>query len=99
MSDQDQPEYGLVYPFVVCESNGGEYPDRAFVAGAQFGAFDQRMAAREPVIEQYVKSGIVRQLDLAAMHHGYDLTAEPWADDEDWTWVSASHRPEGGSDE
>ena len=79
----------LVYPFIVCQSNGGEYEDQSFVAGAQFGHIEALMEENNPTIDRYVHSGIVSQLDLAAMYHGY-LMEEivPWEDDPDsWTWV------------
>lgn len=93
-----EEEYGLVYPFVVTSDNGGTYDPDAFVAGVQFGQIDQLMESGTPIFERYVASGIVPQLDLAAMHHGYSMTAEAWDEHPaEWTRVSLTRNsPAGG---
>jgi hypothetical protein len=87
---EDEPTYGLVVPFVVCETNGGPYDDAAFVAGCQFGGLDCRMQLGAPEVgPTYVASALVPQLDLAAMHRGYSMTAEPWDEyPDEWTLVT-----------
>lgn len=74
------PEHELVMPFVVCESVGGPYADEAFVAGYWCGHYDALMERGEAP-GNYVPAGIVPQLDLVAMRHGFTMTAEPWEDD------------------
>lgn len=72
------PSYGLVFPFVVCASNGGPYDDHAFVAGARFGALSAKAEAGGQRIESYEPPELVEQIDLLAMHYGYSLASEPW---------------------
>jgi hypothetical protein len=81
-----EPEYGLVYPFVVCQSQGGPYDDGAFVAGCRFGVVREKCERGDPVIEGYEPVALVPQLDLLAMAKGYDLVSEPWEDDPDGYW-------------
>lgn len=89
-------EYGLIYPFVVTSDNGGTYDPDAFVAGVQFGQIDELMEKRVPIVERYVATGIVPQLDLAAMYHGYTLTAEAWDEHPgEWTHVLLALSTEG----
>lgn len=83
MSDREQSgdsagTYGLVYPFVVCTSQGGPWDDQAFVAGVQLGVLVQRMECGEKDISSYVHPDLVPQIDLATMHSGYQMRAEPW---------------------
>lgn len=96
----EDAEMGLVFPFTVCESNGGPYADDAFVAGCYFGGIQARVeSGTTDLIEQYVPSGLVPQLDLLAMHHGWHIDAEPWPDfPDDWTWVVLGAPPQNGSD-
>ncbi len=78
---------GMVFPFVVTASNGGIYDDEAFVAGCQFGQIENELSMSMPV-DRYVYTPLVPQVDLAAMHHGYIMTATPWEDAPDeWTLV------------
>lgn len=76
--DTPEPDgYGLVMPFTVVKSADGPYDDEAFCAGydcaklwdeletcARFGATPQA---------RHVKSGIIPQLDLIAMNHGFTV--------------------------
>jgi hypothetical protein len=79
VSGESEPgSYGLVFPFIVCASQGGPYDDQAFVAGARFGALTARAEAGEPRIESYEAPAMVPQIDLLAMHYGYVLAVEPW---------------------
>lgn len=91
MSAQGEPDatFGLVMPFVVCRSNGGPYDDEAFVAGVYCGSIDQELQTRSICGPQkYVPTAVVPQLDLLAMHRGYEMSAEPWGDHPEWTLVS-----------
>ena len=102
-------EYGLVMPFVVCETQGGPLDDRAFVVGYELGHLDAELktlasygndATRPLPIARYVHSVGVPQVDLIAMRHGYVLMATPWDDDpEQWTLAefvrSDNDEPEG----
>jgi hypothetical protein len=95
----DQPEeigYDLVFPFVVCQSQGGPYEDEAFVAGYQAGQIDKALAAvaaGEGTEAKFtVRSGLVPQLELIAMNRGFPvMVAEPWEQHpEEWTFVTFS---------
>lgn len=76
--DQDQPEqdgYSLVIPFIVCTSQGGPYDDDAFVAGFQAGQIWRSLAAIAAVegtgFDAMVRTELLPQLELIAMHHGF----------------------------
>jgi hypothetical protein len=79
--DANHVTYGLVMPFIVTTSHGGPYEDKAFVAGWAAGWLDAMLATARPLgatIERYVPPGLMPQLELVAMHHGYTVTSEPW---------------------
>lgn len=84
-------EYGLLYPLVVCESNGGPYDDAAFVAGCWFGRImaecrADRFSGSE---SWFVPSPLVPQIDLLAMNEGLVMTVEPWDEcPDEWTNVT-----------
>lgn len=97
MSDEtlDQPAdddaMELVMPFLVVASHGGPYDDDAFAAGWQAGEIDRTLrtaaAIAATVVEfPIVHAGLVPQLDLIGMKHGYKVTAEPTADG----WVAVT---------
>lgn len=101
MSDEgmDQPEeirYDLLFPFIVCQSQGGPYEDDAFVAGYQAGQIDKALAAVSAgdgtQAKFTVRSMLVPQLELIAMNRGFPvMVAEPWDEHpEDWTFVTFS---------
>jgi hypothetical protein len=75
-----EEEWGLVFPFVVCRSNGGPYDDEAFVAGYQAGQISKALAAAAAVGADRcmftVRTDLVPQLDLIAMHYGFSLEAK-----------------------
>jgi hypothetical protein len=76
--------WGLLMPFVVCESAGGRYDDEAFVAGYQAGQIDQALEVAAAVNATHlaaplVHAGLVEQLDLIAMRHGYGTVADETA--------------------
>lgn len=85
---QDDAEYGLVMPFVVCEDQGGPYKADAFVAGVWYGQIDSVLKLGG-LWSGYVPSPLVPQLDLLAMHYGRTMTAVPWDEHpEDHTLVT-----------
>lgn len=69
--------YDLVMPFVIVKSNGGPYDDTAFVAGANCGQFMaelQTLAAHRAIPHQrWMRPELLPQIDLIAMHYGYEL--------------------------
>jgi len=82
------PEFSLVMPFVVCETNGGPYDDAGFVAGCYFGLVQERVE-RVGWFEGYVPTPLVPQLDLLAMHHSLTFRSEEWAEHPaDWSYVN-----------
>lgn len=94
--DESESGYGLVMPFVVCQTQGGPYEDGAFVAGAWFGRLDSLLeeGSREVIVDIAVPSPLVPQLDLLAMKHGYTLTATPWDEAPDEHTFVTFTRPE-----
>jgi hypothetical protein len=89
-TEENEAEFGLVMPFVVVESQGGPFDDMAYVCGYEACAIDAELQyARPKLIEKYVHTENVAQVDLIAMQHGYTFESTPWADaPEDWTWVT-----------
>ena len=80
MSDDlpEQPDgYELVYPFVVCRSNGGPYEDKAFVAGVQAGRLDHALAAASALgidsARFTVVDALVPQVELIGMNRGFPM--------------------------
>ena len=93
MSLPSEGEYGLVMPFVVCRSYGGPFDDGAFVAGFELGYISGLLEHHPAVVERYVRTANMPQLDLIAMHYGYLLESEPWAEyPDEWTWVKLRTR-------
>ena len=85
----DGPEYGLVMPFVACQSQGGAFDDAAFVSGYRLGEVNATLEHAKP--ERHVlwaHPNDVAQLDLIAMRQGYTLTTEAWDEHPD-EWVEA----------
>lgn len=93
MSEHDEiPEqpYELVMPFVVTTSHGGPYEDNAFVAGWQCAEVDRELAwgqtIKADLMRKTVFTGVLPQIELIAMKHGY--TATFGCDDEsEWAAV------------
>lgn len=87
MTDDDG-EYQLLFPFVVCASEGGPYDDRAFVAGVRFGQILEQARTLAPgrSMTWTVEPVLVPQLDLLAMHHDWRITTEP--DSGEWVQVT-----------
>jgi hypothetical protein len=78
--DMDKPEeegYGLLYPFTVVTSAGGQYDDDAFVAGVEVGRIDMGLKiARVTGADRYravVRTDLVKQLDLVGMARGWPV--------------------------
>ena len=84
----DDIAYGLVMPFVVCQSQGGAYDDAAFVAGVAFGAHQWQLTScpDAQVWAAYVLAEMVPQYDLLAMDRGFIMASEPWEEHPD-EWV------------
>ena len=114
MSDpMDHPEeetYGLVYPFVVCQSNGGPFNDEAFVAGVQLGRIDQALEAAAVVgadrLRFTVRTDLVGQLELCGMARGFPaITAEQVQETEthsampEWSFITFATHQEVIADE
>lgn len=97
-------DYELVYPFIVCESNGGPYEDQSFVAGVYFGmlmaAFEAKSIASEVAedIDERVgftlPSALLPQVDLLAMRWECSVTLERHDDTPEWTTVYFSKSEE-----
>ncbi len=86
--DNEEDFYGLVMPFVVVKSKGGPHNDGDYVAGYESGYLDRLLETRDTaLIERYVHTSIVPQLDLICMRHGYSIVSEVWVDSDDWTRV------------
>lgn len=78
----DEAEYGLVMPFVVCQSKGGPYDDESYVAGYEAGHLDAILRynalLRAQGFNPQPPPGAAPfhvenrpQLDLIAMRHGF----------------------------
>jgi len=87
--DEAEPEgMSLVVPFIVCTSQGGPYDDDSFVAGFQAGEIDKALAvamtAGARVATWTVRTALVPQLELLAMHRGFmHIEAVEIGEDED----------------
>lgn len=80
LPEDDQPEdeeitFTLVFPFVVCQSNGGPFDDDAFAAGYAMGRLDECLRAAQQVGAQTVaysiRTELIAQAELMAMHYGF----------------------------
>lgn len=102
----DQPQWGLLYPFMCTTSHGGPYDDQPFVAGAQLGRADMALQAAQLMgadrLSFMVYTDLVGTLELAGMARGFPvLVAEQvQATDEypampEWTQVTF-HRGQTG---
>lgn len=102
MADEShEATYGLVMPFVVCESKGGPYQDNAFVAGVRYGQIDREARTIGTGCEKSwtVETPLVPQLDLLAMHLGVTFTVEPWDEHPDeWRFVTFSRHSDGSAE-
>lgn len=95
MSDENQEiKYGLIMPFVVCQSKGGPFEDQAFVAGYQAGQIDRalEMLAVDPLADKVhytttVMTALIPQLDLIAMNRGFKMISDETGQD-GWTYAT-----------
>lgn len=96
-------DYGLVMPFVVCQSKGGPYDDESYVAGFEAGYLDGMMAFEDALRAQGFRvaaagssgqpfhAANAPQIDLIAMRHNYSVA---FSEPEDG-WVSADFTKAG----
>ncbi len=92
--DQPTPEvWGLVIPFVACKSHGGPYDDDSFVAGYQAGEVGRTLAlhavSNGTRATFTVRTDLLRQVELAAMSHGFPIM-EHTDHDGGWSTVTFS---------
>lgn len=104
--DSTQQHMSLVVPFVACRSQGGPYEDNGFAAGFQAGEIHRALLMAAPAHAERVRFPMVRsdllpQLDLLAMHAGFTIVARniderfpQWAD----VTFSAGQCPPGTQD-
>lgn len=92
----EEPQFGLVMPFVVTEPDG-PYNAEAFTAAVTFADLYGTLKTLAGIrhgslttarLEAWVPPALVPQLDLAAMQCGFTLTATPWDDHPD-EWALA----------
>ena len=82
--------WGLVMPFVIVKSSGGELDDLSFACGWDCGALDAELRTCHELAAtpraRYVKVEILPQLDLIAMRHKF--TVQLGEEVSDWRYVS-----------
>lgn len=85
-SENPEPEYQLVVPFVEVQSKGGRYEDNAFVAGFQMGTLWTVLLGSPPevrvILWKPIYSDLIPQADLIAMKEGWKT--EIVDEDEEW---------------
>lgn len=86
MTDEDEPHYELVMPFVTVRSNGGVHDDDSYAAGWDMGALDAQLASREPFVSKMIRTENIPQADLIAMKNGYSAETAP-TDIEGWSTI------------
>ncbi len=73
--DADDDGFDLVYPFVVCESQGGPYADEPFAAGFAAGRLDLCLETAARVgatqVRYLLRTDLIPQAELMAMNYGY----------------------------
>ncbi len=87
----DDEEYDLAFPFIVCKSQDGPYDDDSFVAGCHFGKIQQgcKTIALGHKKEWCVPSPLVPQIELLALYEGCTMMAVPWNEcPDEWTFVT-----------
>lgn len=94
--EPDEMAYGLVMPFVVCESKGGPYEDQAFVAGYHCGLIDRTLQTAVVPFEETCRTDSLPQFDLIAMHHGWSMKATD-SGTSGWSFVRFEPAQTGGS--
>jgi len=73
----DEPEYELVFPFIVVTSKGGPYDDDAYAAGWEAATFEAEIAnipvGKSLDYSTTVRTDNVPQCDLIAMKYGWRM--------------------------
>lgn len=90
--DEEEVEYGMVMPFVACQSQGGAYEDDSFVAGYQAGQIDALLVALVPASAActvVVPDALAEQIDLITMKHNYGSTVRDRRDG--WSSITLHH--------
>ena len=83
-----EEEYGLVFPFVTCKSNGGPHDDESYAAGYEMGSLNMLLGNSQPhTHSQSIHTSNKAQADLIAMNHGYSIELTPTIHEE-WTWLT-----------
>ncbi len=89
----------MVFPFIVCKTQGGPYEDEAFVAGVYFGkllaAYETGTPSLRTIEPVTVPTPLLPQIDLLAMQWQCSITLERHEDTPEWTTVYLS---EAGDD-
>lgn len=102
--EHGEVDYDVVMPFIACESQGGPFPDDAFVAGFRCGAVDAMLNLTRAALEagEGLTDDVIQcrepelaQLDLIAMRRGFTMDAEP-VDDE---WFAITFTRAVGDDD
>ena len=89
----DEPEFGLVMPFLPVASKGGPYNDSAYAAGYEMGLLDNYLASTGALRHRLtLRRENLRQADLLAMRHGWRAEFVAGADGE---WVDAAFERPG----
>lgn len=75
--------------FIMCQSEGGPFDDAAFVAGFYCGLIDRELVLRPRmfIIQCWVPTVLLQQLDLIAMRHDYVTTVQGHSEDGVWSLV------------
>lgn len=71
MSDDEEPSYEMLMPFLPVQSKGGPYDDDAFAAGYQMGLLDAELGGSVFDQGRPVYAQLREQADLIAMRHGF----------------------------
>jgi len=100
--DGESSEFGLVVPFVICQSQGGQLDDEAFTIGYELGSIDAELSMCASLFAQpparYVHAVGLAQLDLLAMRRGYLMHQGELDESEEWARVEFEMQ-EGVDDE
>lgn len=84
---------GVSHPdmhFILVQSNGGPFEDNAFAAGWNLATLDARLTTAR--VHGLFMGGVLLhgalfpQIDLIAMRHGFVVDAEPYDQDDDYSW-------------
>lgn len=94
MTDPEDLDDGVFVPFVAMASNGGPYPDDAFIAGHEMGRLESdlyhaRNSGHRPSA-RWIRATLERQADLVSMALDFVMVVKPPGpdDDQNAVWVS-----------